>query len=418
MHALPRTPSRAAPPIPVVPPLVAILLLALGGPAVSQTTPGGAHEPDRPRAREAGVIVGIMPPGPLNAITDVAGVRVGQVTVVEGDGVRTGVTAVLPHGGDWFRSRVPAAIVVGNGFGKLVGVTQVRELGELETPILLTCTLCVWQAADAMTAWLLDRPGMGDVRSINPVVGETNDGALNDIRARPIRAEHVVAALESALAPAGAGPVAEGSVGAGTGTVAFGWKGGMGTSSRRLPASLGGWTVGVLVQSNYGGVLTINGAPVGRALGRFSFQQALEAGAAERDGGDGSIMIVVATDAPLSERNLERLGQRALAGLARTGSIMSNGSGDYVIAFSTAESVRRASSDVPRQVAELPNDLVSPLFHAVAEAVEEAIYNSMFRATTVTGGGRTVEALPLDATLEVLRRHDALHQDRRLPPGR
>jgi D-aminopeptidase len=417
MYALPRSSARAAPPIPLVPALVAILLLALAGPAVSQTTPGGVHDPDRPRVREAGVIVGIMPPGPLNAITDVAGVRVGQVTVMEGDAVRTGVTAVLPHGGDWFRSRVPAAIVVGNGFGKLVGVTQVRELGELETPILLTCTLCVWQAADAMTAWLLDRPGMGDVRSINPVVGETSDGRLNDIRARPIRAEHVVAALESALAPAGTGPVAEGSVGAGTGTVAFGWKGGMGTSSRHLPASLGGWTVGVLVQSNYGGVLTINGAPVGRALGRFSFQQALEAAAAERDGGDGSIMIVVATDAPLGERNLERLGQRALAGLARTGSIMSNGSGDYVIAFSTAESVRRVSSDGPRTVAELPNDLVSPLFHAVAEAVEEAIYNSMFRATTVTGGGRTVEALPLDKTLEVLRRHDALHQDRRLPPG-
>jgi D-aminopeptidase len=395
-----------------------MLLLAGAVPAMSQTTPGGAQESDRPRARDAGVVVGIMPPGPLNAITDVAGVRVGQVTVVEGEGVRTGVTAVLPHGGDWFRSRVPAAIVVGNGFGKLVGETQVRELGELETPILLTCTLCVWQAADAMTAWLLARPGMGDVRSINPVVGETNDGALNDIRARPIRAEHVVAALEEALAPAGTGPVAEGSVGAGTGTVAFGWKGGMGTSSRRLPASLGGWTVGVLVQSNYGGVLTINGAPVGRALGRYSFQQALEVGAPERDGGDGSIMIVVATDAPLSDRNLERLGQRALAGLARTGSIMSNGSGDYVLAFSTAESVRRTASDRPRRIEELPNDLVSPLFHAVAEAVEEAIYNSMFRATTVTGGGRTVEALPLEATLDVLRRHDALHQDRRLPPGR
>jgi D-aminopeptidase len=418
MYARPRSSSRATPPILVVPPLVAILLLAFAGPAVSQTRPGGVHEPDRPRAREAGVVVGIMPPGPLNAITDVAGVRVGQVTVVEGDAVRTGVTAVLPHGGDWFRSRVPAAIVVGNGFGKLVGGTQVRELGELETPILLTCTLCVWQAADAMTAWLLARPGMEDVRSINPVVGETNDGALNDIRARPVRAEHVVSALELALEPAGTGPVVEGSVGAGTGTVAFGWKGGMGTSSRRLPASLGGWTVGVLVQSSYGGVLTINGAPVGRALGRYSFQQALEAGAAERDGGDGSIMIVVATDAPLGERNLERLGRRALAGLARTGSIMSNGSGDYVIAFSTAESVRRAPSDGPRRVEDLPNDLVSPLFHAVAEAVEEAIYNSMFRATTVTGGGRTIEALPLEATLEVLRRHDALHQDRQLPPGR
>jgi D-aminopeptidase len=376
---------------------VALLLtLALAGPVVSQSGD------DRPRARDVGVVVGIMPPGPLNAITDVAGVRVGQTTVVEGATVRTGVTAVLPHGGDLFRSRVPAAIVVGNGFGKLVGETQVRELGELETPILLTCTLCVWRAADAMTEWLLARPGMGQVRSINPVVGETNDGGLNDIRSRPITAAHVVAALEGATD----GPVEEGSVGAGTGTVAFGWKGGIGTSSRRLPAQLGGWTVGVLVQSNYGGVLTIAGAPVGRELGQYSFQAALEAGAAERDGGDGSIMIVVATDAPLSSRNLERLGRRALAGLARTGSIMSNGSGDYVIAFSTAESVRREGSDGPRAVEDLPNDLISPLFHAAAEATEEAIYNSMFRATTVTGGSRTVHALPLEATLEVLRRHN------------
>jgi D-aminopeptidase len=369
---------------------------------------------ERPRAREAGVVVGILPPGPLNAITDVAGVRVGQATVVEGEGVRTGVTAIVPHGGDLFRSRVPAAIVVGNGFGKLVGVTQVRELGELETPVLLTCTLCVWRAADALTEWLLERPGMEGVRSINPVVGETNDGSLNDIRARPVTREHVRAALESAAG----GPVAEGSVGAGTGTVAFGWKGGIGTSSRRLPAALGGWTVGVLVQSNYGGVLTINGAPVGRALGRYSFQEAVEAGASERDGGDGSIMIVVATDAPLSPRNLERLGERSLAGLARTGSIMSNGSGDYVIAFSTAATVRREAVDGPRPLEELPNDLLSPLFQAVAEATEEAILNSLFRATTVTSGGRTVEALPLDATLDVLRRHEALHWDRSLPPRR
>jgi D-aminopeptidase len=246
------------------------------------------------------------------------------------------------------------------------------------------------------------------------VVGETNDGFLNDIRSRPVGPEHVRAALESATV----GPVAEGSVGAGTGTVAFGWKGGIGTSSRRLPPALGGWTVGVLVQSNYGGVLTINGAPVGRALGRYSFQGALEAGEAERDGGDGSVMIVVATDAPLSPRNLERLGERALAGLARTGSIMSNGSGDYVIAFSTSPSVRREAATGPRPLEDLPNDLVSPLFHAVAEATEEAILNSLFRATTVTSGGRTVEALPLDATLEVLRRHGALEQDRNLGPRR
>lgn len=381
---------------------------------VATTLSGQAVSEERPRVRDVGLVVGIMPPGPLNAITDVEGVRVGQTTVVEGDGVRTGVTAILPHGGDPFGSRVPAAIVVGNGFGKLVGETQVRELGELETPILLTCTLCVWQAADAMVEWLLERPGMGGVRSINPVVGETNDGGLNDIRARPIEPAHVRSALESATG----GHVEEGSVGAGTGTTSFGWKGGIGTSSRELPAGLGGWTVGVLVQSNYGGVLTINGAPVGRALGRYSFQQALESGARERDGGDGSIMIVVATDAPLSSRNLERLASRALAGLARTGSIMSNGSGDYVIAFSTSEAVRRERSNGPRPVEQLPNDMVSSLFHAVAEATEEAILNSLFRATTVTSRSRTVEALPIDETLEVLRRHNALHWDRTLPPGR
>lgn len=361
---------------------------------------------ERPRAREAGVRVGILPPGPLNAITDVAGVLVGQTTVIEGDAVRTGVTAILPHGGDLFRDRVPAAIVVGNGFGKLLGVTQVRELGELETPVLLTCTLCVWRAADAMVDWLLDRPGMEDVRSINPVVGETNDGYLNDIRSRPIRAEHVTAALKGATG----GPVVEGSVGAGTGTVAFGWKGGIGTSSRRLPSSLGGWTVGVLVQSNYGGVLTIAGAPVGVELGRYPFRSALEAGVPERDGGDGSVMIVVSTDAPLSSRTLERLAHRALAGLARTGSSMSNGSGDYVIAFSTAESVRRRASEGPRTVEALPNDVLSPVFLAVVEATEEAIYNSLFRATTVTGARGFVEALPLEETLAILRAHGALRQ--------
>lgn len=361
---------------------------------------------ERPRARDAGVVVGILPPGPLNAITDVAGVRVGQVTVIEGDGVRTGVTAILPHAGNPFRERVPAAIHVGNGFGKLLGVTQVRELGELETPVLLTCTLCVWRAADAMTGWMLARPGMEDVRSINPVVGETNDGALNDIRTRPIAAEHVVRALEGASD----GPVEEGSVGAGTGTVAFGWKGGIGTSSRRLPAGMGGYTVGVLVQTNFGGVLTVNGAPVGRELGRFAFR---------RDLMDGSIMIVVATDAPLDARNLDRLATRALLGLGRTGATMSNGSGDYVIAFSTAETVRRRPGSAVRTVAELPNDAMSPLFQAAAEATEEAILNSLFRATTVRGvGGNTVEALPIDRTLEVLRKYGALEWDRRLPPGR
>jgi len=390
--------------------LSALLLTSITN-AMSQTP-----ETQRPRAREAGVVVGIMQPGPLNAITDVPGVRVGQVTVREGDSVRTGVTAILPHGGNPFRERVPAALHVGNGFGKLLGVTQLRELGELETPILLTCTLCVWRAADAMVGWLLEQPGMENVRSINPVVGETNDGMLNDIRARPIRPEHVRRALESASS----GPVEEGAVGAGTGTVAFGWKGGIGTSSRRLPASLGGWTVGVLVQSNYGGVLTINGAPVGRELGRFSFQRQLSSRAdgALDDSPDGSIMIVVATDAPLDSRNLERLAARAIVGLARTGATMSNGSGDYVLAFSTAEAVRRREGEAPRSVQDLPNDAMSPLFQAVAEATEEAIYNSLFKATTTQGHHGTVEALPLDRVMEVLRKYNAVGWDRTLPPGR
>ena len=365
----------------------------------------------RPRAREAGVVVGIMPVGPLNAITDVAGVRVGHSTVVEGDAVRTGVTAVLPHGGNPFRDRVPAAIVVGNGFGKLLGVTQVRELGEIETPILLTCTLCVWRAADAMVQWLIEQPGMENVRSINPVVGETNDGLLNDIRSRPIEPRHVREALESAAA----GPVAEGAVGAGTGTVAFGWKGGIGTSSRALPPNLGGWTVGVLVQTNFGGVLTINGAPVGRELGRYSFRGALDQDDSGVDAGDGSIMIVVATDAPLSARSLERLGHRALTGLARTGASMSNGSGDYVIAFSTAATARRGDAEGPRTIEDLPNDRMSPLFQAVAEATEEAIYNSLFAARTVAGHRGTVEALPLERTLEILRAYNVLHLDREIP---
>jgi D-aminopeptidase len=358
------------------------------------------------------VVVGILPPGPLNAITDVAGVAVGHTTIVEGDRIRTGVTAVVPHPGNVFREKVPAAMVVGNGFGKLLGTTQVRELGEIETPILLTCTLCVWRAADAMVAWLLEQDGMADVRSINPVVGETNDGFLNDIRARSVGFEHVVHALESAAD----GPVVEGSVGAGTGTTAFGWKGGIGTSSRALPESLGGWTVGVLVQSNFGGVLTINGAPVGRELGRYAFQGALESGVSDTDGGDGSIMIVVATDAPLTSRSLGRLARRALTGLARTGSSMSNGSGDYVIAFSTAESVRRGGGRDPRPIRDLPNDATSPVFQAVAEATEEAIYNSLFRATTVTGHRGTVEALPISETLELLEAYEVLGWDDRLPP--
>lgn len=355
----------------------------------------------RPRARELGVAPGIFRPGSLNAITDVAGVRVGQTTLVEGDAIHTGVTAIFPHAGNPFLERVPAAVVVGNAFGKLVGATQVQELGELETPILLTCTLCVWKAADAMVEWLLALPGMGEVRSINPVVGETNDGFLNDIRSRPITAAAVRQALESART----GPVEEGSVGAGAGTVAFGWKGGIGTSSRKLPPSLGGWTVGVLVQSNYGGVLQIQGAPVGQELGRYAYQREVD-----QNRGDGSIMMIVATDAPLSDRNLERLARRALAGLARTGSSMSNGSGDFVIAFATHPSVRRrltlGAGDTTATVRRmLTNDEMSPLFEAAIEATEESIYNSMLKATTVKSRNGTVEALPIDRVREVLRKY-------------
>jgi D-aminopeptidase len=365
-----------------------------------------AQDEARVRARDLGVAPGIFTPGAHNAITDVAGVRVGQVTLKEGDSVRTGVTAILPHPGNVYRSRVPAAVHVGNGFGKLVGSTQVNELGELETPILLTCTLCVWKAADAMADWMLAQPDMQQVRSLNVVVGETNDGGLNDIRARPVTADAVRRALQSASA----GPVQEGSVGAGTGTVAFGWKGGIGTSSRKLPGSLGGWTVGVLVQSNFGGVLQVSGAPVGRELDRYAFQKAVAVQPDARRGladdrGDGSIIIVIATDAPLGDRNLRRVASRAMMGLGRTGSSASNGSGDYILAFSTAESVRRAF-DAPRlEASELANEQMSAVFQAIVEAVEEAIYNSLFMATTVSGNGETVEAIPLDRVREILRQH-------------
>jgi D-aminopeptidase len=353
----------------------------------------------RPRARDIGIAPGVLPAGPLNAITDVAGVAVGHATVREGDSVRTGVTAILPHGGNPFQERVPAAIHVGNGFGKLVGVTQVAELGELETPILLTCTLCVWKAADAMVARLLARPGMADVRSINPVVGETNDGyALNAIRTRPVTERHVRAALESAAG----GPVAEGSVGAGTGTVAFGWKGGIGTSSRRMKSD-SGWTVGVLVQSNFGGDLHILGVPVGRALGRNGLTIAGEPQAAR-----GSIMIVVATDAPLSDRNLRRLAARAIIGVGRTGSAMDNGSGDYVIAFSTHSAVRRRYGEERRTTVELGNDAMSELFEGTVEATEEAIYNSLLKATTQRANGNTVEAIPVEEVRGILRKRGAV----------
>ncbi len=345
------------------------------------------------RARELGVAPGVFPTGTYNAITDVTGVLVGHTTIIEGDSVRTGVTAILPHEDNPYFERVPAAMVVGNGYGKLIGLSQVNELGELETPILLTCTLCVWRAADAMVEWMLALPGMEDVRSLNAAVGETNDGWLNDIRSRPVRPEHVVAALEGATA----GPVPEGSVGAGTGTIAFGWKGGIGSASRVLPSELGGWTVGILVQSNYGGVLQVLGAPVGKELNQYAFRRFVDA-----DAGDGSIMVVVATDAPLDHRNLERLADRALFGVARTGSSASNGSGDYVIAFATHPDVRRGSARGVGQVADLANASMSALFQGVIEATEEAIYNSMFMATAVTGPRGTVEPLPLDRLRTIL----------------
>lgn len=355
----------------------------------------------RPRAREVGVAPGVLPVGPLNAITDVAGVRVGQVTFVQGTDVRTGATAILPHGGNLYQDKVPAGVVIGNGYGKLMGTTQIIELGEIETPIVLTNTLSVPQGAEAVLDWTLAQPGNEEVRSVNAVVGETNDGYLNDIRQRALRAETIVEAIETARE----GAVEEGSVGAGTGTVTFGWKGGIGTSSRRLPASLGGYTVGVLVQTNYGGVLQILGAPVGEELGRYYMKEALDRGDA-----DGSIMVVVATDAPLSDRNLTRLARRALLGIARTGSPMTNGSGDYVIAFSTAASVRRTPERRAglSEYAYLPNDRVSPLFQAVVEATEEAIYNALFKATTVSGHRGAIEALPLDEVLRVLKKYGRL----------
>lgn len=379
-------------------------------------------EAKRPRARDIGLSVGVLPTGEANAITDVRGVRVGHATVIKGDDVRTGVTVVLPHGGNTFQEKVPAAVFVGNGFGKLMGSTQVEELGELETPILLTSTLNVPRAADALLDYMLALPGNETVRSINAVVGETNDGFLNDIRGRHVGREEVFAAIRAARG----GEIEEGSVGAGTGTVAFGFKGGIGTASRVLPASRGGYTVGVLVQTNFGGVLTINGAPVGRELGRYYLREELEparrsskdsssnADDSPRDDihtyADGSIIIVVATDAPLDARNLKRLAARAMLGLARTGSPSTNGSGDYVVSFSTAQSARvRHGETGVRRAEVLANESTSPLFLAVVEATEEAIYNSLLKATTVRGrDGNKAEALPVERTVEILKKYNAL----------
>ena len=362
---------------------------------------------ERPRARDIGLVIGTFQTGSLNAITDVADVKVGHVTVIEGDDIRTGVTAIIPGPGNLYTHPMPAWIHVGNGYGKLIGETQVREFGELETPILLTCTLCVWSAANALKEWVYEQPGMGE-HTINPIVGETNDGSVNNMWADPIQREQVF----EALANARGGPVEEGSVGAGTGTQAFGWKGGIGTSSRVLPESLGGYTVGVLVQTNYGGTLTINGAPVGRELGTYSYRSELERAGTGDNQEDGSIMMVVATDAPLNARSLDRIAMRAIMGLARTGSFASNGSGDYVIAFSTDPGVRRPrESDVPVASSVLVNDSMSPLFAATAEATEEAIYNAIFKATTVSSSRGTLEAIPIDELKRILEKHGVLGWD-------
>lgn len=401
---------------------VVLIALFTGALPAAQTAPRPSHPNGlRPRAREAGIKVGILPVGPLNAITDVGGVMIGHTTIIRGDSIRTGVTAVLPHNGNLFREKVPGAIFVGNGFGKLTGYTQVSELGEIETPILLTSTLSVPRVADALLDYMLAFPGNEDVQSVNPLVAETNDGYLNDIRGRHITRDDALGALRNAKT----GAVEEGSIGAGTGTVAFGFKGGIGTSSRKLPANLGGYTVGVLVQTNFGGVLTINGAPVGEELGRYYLKEQLSGRNfslcrpnqrrpdTDMDPchADGSVIIVIATDAPVDARNLKRLGARAMMGLARTGAAATNGSGDYAIAFSTSPEVRikvsneQSNRNAPRSLKVLTNEGMSPLFLAVIEATEEAVYNSLFRATTMTGRGRTIEALPLDRTLEILRKH-------------
>ena len=391
------------------------LVLVLG--AMTAT----AQDVARPRARELGIAPGVFQPGPLNAITDVAGVRVGHATIVEGAHVRTGVTVIVPHGGNVFQDKVPGAVFVGNAFGKLAGSTQVDELGTIETPIALTNTLSVGAAMEGLVRWTIEQPGNQNVRSVNALVGETNDGGLNDIRGQHVRPQHVLEALNNA----GSGAVQEGSVGAGTGTQAFGWKGGIGTSSRKLDTRFGGYTVGVLVQSNYGGVLTIDGAPVGKALGRYAYQPkpvaqagvpdartlrvGVEAGfeaGVEDERGDGSCMIVVATDAPIDARDLKRLAARAVFGLARTGSSYSNGSGDFAIAFSTAADLRaRFGSAAAQARTLLPTDGVSPLFQAALEATEEAVYNSLLKATTVVSTSGKAEAIPIDRLREILKRY-------------
>lgn len=349
------------------------------------------------RIRDLGIRPGIFSPGTMNAITDVAGVRVGHRTIWKGESVRTGVTAILPHGGDLFNEKTPAAVYTGNGFGKAAGFLQVQELGNIETPIVLTNTLSVGRAVEAVVNWSIKQPGHETIRSVNAVVGETNDSYLNDIRGMHVTADDVVAAIESAAT----GVIEEGAVGAGTGTTAFGWKGGIGTSSRHLPQSLGGYTVGVLLQSNFGGVLMIDGIRIGELLGKFDFSSELKP---SDDSRNGSCMIVIATDAPVSSRNLQRIAKRAPLGLARTGSYMSNGSGDFVIAFSTQNKITANSPSVLK-TEELQNDAMDPLFLATVEAVEEAVYNSLVAAKTVRGiQGNTREAIPIDRLKEIFQK--------------
>jgi D-aminopeptidase len=372
---------------------------------ISDPVNASARAQGRVLARELGIKPGVLTPGKYNAITDVPGVLVGQVTIIEGKNIRTGATAIIPHPGNIFQNKVPAGLAVENGYGKLAGATQIMELGEIETPIVLTNTLSVPRATEALVRWTLRQPGNEMVRSVNGVAGETNDGRLNDIRALRVTVDDVLAAVQNAKS----GPVAQGTVGAGTGTMAFDWKGGIGTSSRVLPAALGGYTVGVIVQSNYGGILQMDGAPIGEELGQYYLKDYVEP--ADRE--DGSIMIIVATNAPLSDRNLTRLARRTFTGLALTGSSMSAGSGDYAIAFSTAEEVRRTTQrrTEQAQVSEVPNDNITPLFVAAIEATEEAIYNSMLMATTVesldwaTGKPRTAKALDIGKIKEVLSRY-------------
>ena len=365
---------------------------------VAATTTVAQNEA-RPRARDIGLAPGVFTPGAMNAITDVAGVSVGHLTLNQGDAIRTGVTVIVPHQGNVFQDKVPGAVFVGNAFGKLAGSTQVEELGTIETPIALTNTLSVGAVMEGLVRWTIDQSGNGNVRSVNALVGETNDSGLNDIRGQHVRPQHVIDALKAA----NTGAVQEGSVGAGTGTQAFGWKGGIGTSSRKLDARYGGYTVGVLVQSNYGGVLTMGGAPVGKLLGRYSYQPKP---AAQQDHGDGSCMIVVATDAPIDARDLKRLAARAVFGLARTGSSYSNGSGDFAIAFSTAADLRtRFGSSTAQARTLLPADGVSPLFQAALEATEEAVYNSMLKATPISSRFGTADPLPIDRVKEILGRY-------------